>query len=137
MADPADSGVTLGFRVRYAESDQMGYAHHAAYVVWLEAGRIEWLRSHGFSYRDLEAAGILMPVIEVDLRYRKPLRFDDEVILRTAAELLGRSRICFRSQVCGGDGAVLHAEGSVTVACVGADGRPRRLPPELAALISG
>lgn len=127
--------VEHSFRVRYAESDQMGYAHHSAFIVWFEAGRIEWLRAKGVSYRELETQGILMPVIEVHVEYRRPLRFDDEVTLRTSAALLGRSRICFTSLVYGVGAEAPHCEGRVTVACVGSDGRPRRLPDTLAALL--
>jgi acyl-CoA thioester hydrolase len=123
------------FRVRYVESDQMGYAHHSAFIVWFEAGRIEWLREHGFSYRELETQGILMPVIDVQVQYKKPLRFDDEVLLRTGAKLLGRSRICFTSTVHVGASDEIRCAGSVTVACVNSAGKPQRLPETLAALL--
>jgi acyl-CoA thioester hydrolase len=124
----------LSIRVRYAESDQMGYAHHAAYVVWLEEARIEWLRSIGESYRDLEAKGVLMPVVECRLRYRRPLRFDDQVDLETSIASSGPSRVTFttvlthQGQPC--------AEGQVTVATVNRDGRPMRLPAGLLAALS-
>nr|MBA3710707.1 acyl-CoA thioesterase [Planctomycetota bacterium] len=100
-------------RVRYAESDQMGFAHHAAYVVWLEEARIAWLRAVGASYRDLEASGVLMPVIECSIRYRKSLRFDDLAELETAIAVLGPSRLSFTTVV-RLDGAVC-AEGTVTI----------------------
>jgi len=122
-------------RVRYAESDQMGFAHHSTFVVWMEAARIEWLRSIGHSYRDLEAQGILMPVIEVQITYKKPFRFDDQVELATVIEALGRSRVQFSTifRLLGND--AIHAEGRVVIAAVGRDGRPQRMPVGVASSI--
>lgn len=117
-------------RVRYGESDQMGVAHHGAFIAWLEEARIEWLRQRGLSYRELEAQGTLMPVVELHLRYRRPLRFDDEVELATEAIPVGPSRVTFRTRLL--QEGELYAEGEVTVAAVGRDGRPRRLPPIIA-----
>src|SRR3954464_10718258 len=117
---------TLTIRVRYAESDQMGFAHHGAYVTWLESARIEWLRAAGASYRDLEASGMLMPVVECAIRYRKPLRFDDLAELDTTIAASGPSRITFATTV--RLGAETCAEGRVTVAAVTREGRPTRLP---------
>ncbi len=136
MTEGTSRAVAWQFRVRYAESDQMGYAHHGAYVTWLEAGRIEWLRAHGFSYRQLEIDGVLMPVIEVALTYRQPLRFDDEVILSTTAAVIGRSRVEFHSEIRLVGDEQPRTVGRVVVACVGADGRPRRLPESLTGLLS-
>jgi acyl-CoA thioester hydrolase len=116
-------------RVRYAESDQMGFAHHSAYVVWCEEARIEWLRAHGRSYRELEEQGVLMPVVELALRYRRPSRFDDRLDLVTSAEPLGPSRLRFTTVVRCGDEA--RAEAQVTVAATDRNGRPVRLPAGL------
>ncbi|UCH25039.1 MAG: acyl-CoA thioesterase [Trueperaceae bacterium] len=77
--------ATVKLRVRYAETDQMGIAHHSAYVVWLEAARIEWLRNNGLNYRLLEADGILLPVHRLTIEYRSSARFDD--LLETEARL--------------------------------------------------
>lgn len=122
---------THTIRVRYAESDQMGLAHHAAYVTWFEECRIELLRSLGASYRELEERGVLMPVIELTVRYRKSLRFDDLATCETTAEAKGPSRILFRTVVKNGD--TVCAEGEVTVASVSRDGRPVRIPAEVLA----
>jgi acyl-CoA thioester hydrolase len=116
-------------RVRYAESDQMGVAHHSAYVPWCEEARIEWLRARGQSYRDLELSGILMPVIDLRITYQRSLRFDDEAVLTTTAEAVGPSRLVFRTQV--NHGETLCARAEVTVACVNREGRPVRLPHAL------
>ncbi len=116
-------------RVRYAESDQMGVAHHASYIPWLEEARIEWLRAHQRSYRQLEAEGIFMPVIDLQVRYKRSLRFDDVATLTTTAEATGPTRICFTTRVMHGD--VLCVEAEVTVAAVNAAGKPQRIPAGL------
>ena len=64
-------------RVRYAECDPMGIAHHATYPIWLEIGRTEMLRASGVSYAELEAGGVFLVVAKLDLRYRRPVRYDD------------------------------------------------------------
>ena len=121
-------------RVRYAETDAMGVAHHGAYVVWLEEARIEALRGLGHSYAALEAQGVLMPVIDLRLRYRKSLRFDDQVLLCTTLSMISSSRICFNSslQLAG----EMCAEAAVTVATVDPSGRPQRIPAELKEILS-
>ncbi len=79
-------------RVRYVETDAAGIAHHAAYVPWLEVGRVEWLRSKGVRYVDLERAGYALPVVELHVRYVVAARFDDELRVRTAlADIRSRS----------------------------------------------
>lgn len=78
-------------RVRYAETDASGITHHSAYIPWLEAGRVDWLREAGLSYRDLEREGYNLPVIELHMRYVTATRFDDALVVRTAlADLRSR-----------------------------------------------
>ncbi len=122
-------------RVRYGESDQMGVAHHAAYVTWFEECRIEMMRSLGVSYRALEERGVLMPVVDLAVRYRRSLRFDDSASCATSARLAGPSRVVFTT-VISCDGAVC-AEGEVTVVATGKDGRPQRVPADLVARFAG
>jgi len=93
-------------RVRYAETDAQQVAHHSAYVVWLEEARIEALRSLGRSYRVLEEEGVLMPVIEVQVRYRRALRFDDEPELVTTVGREGRTRLRFETVITKDDGSI-------------------------------
>jgi acyl-CoA thioester hydrolase len=82
---PLSTEVHLAhLRVRYAETDAMGVAHHASYIPWLEMGRVEWLRAMGLSYAEWERAGYQLPVIELHIRYVSPARFDDALIVRTA-----------------------------------------------------
>lgn len=129
VAEQPPSAATHRIRVRYAETDQMGIAHHSAFVVWLEEARIEWLRQSGASYRDLEADGVLLPVVEVNLRYRASLRFDDLVEITTRVERVGPSRLAFHSRI--ERARILCAEGTVVVAATDRGGRPMRLPSSI------
>lgn len=70
-------------RVRYGETDQMGYAYYGVYAQYYEVGRVEAMRQLGFSYKDVEARGILMPVIEYTINYKKPAFYDDEITIIT------------------------------------------------------
>src|SRR5207302_1626142 len=87
LARPAvTAGVSsIELRVRYAETDQMGVAHHANYLVWCEEARTAHFRRSGVSYRDLENQGLILVVVEVQVRYRAPARYDE--LLRFAAEV--------------------------------------------------
>ena len=124
-------------RVRYAETDQMGFAYYANYMAWFEVGRCEWLRSLGWSYRDLEVRdGIMLPVIEAHCEYRQPARYDDELLIRSRAELASPVRIWFRYDVIrAGDGAVL-ASGHTVHASTNLAGRPKRLPAPIRAFFA-
>jgi acyl-CoA thioester hydrolase len=72
------------FRVRYAETDQMGVVYHANYLVWMEIGRVELCRLLGIRYRDMEEDGVLLAVAAAECRYLRPARYDDEVAVRTS-----------------------------------------------------
>lgn len=120
-------------RVRYAETDAQQVAHHSAYVVWLEAARIDWLRQAGFSYKRLEADGVFMPVTDLHIRYRAPAHFDDELCLQTEALAVGRVAVRFGTRMLRHE--TLLAEAEVQVACVNADSRLQRLRPELMAVL--
>jgi acyl-CoA thioester hydrolase len=69
--------------VRYAETDMMGVVYHGSYLPWLEIGRTHLLKDHGLPYRELEAQGFFLPVLEVGLRYLRPAKYDDTVVVTT------------------------------------------------------
>lgn len=95
-------------RVNYSETDQMGVAYHARYLVWLDVARTEYLRRCGASYRDLETAGLRLAVSEVTIRYRQPARFDDLVRIRCWVREVGSRRVTFGYAVeHAGDGRLL------------------------------
>ena len=88
--------VTTQVRVRYAETDQMGIVYYANYLVWFEIGRVELLRSLGFSYSQLEIEHqCILPVVEATCRYRAPARYDDEILIETSPALLRGSVLKF------------------------------------------
>ena len=73
----------ISLRVRYAETDRMGYAYYGNYATWFEVARVEALRTLGLNYRELEDDGILLPVIDYHTRYLKPAFYDDELTVKT------------------------------------------------------
>jgi len=113
-------------RVRYAETDRMGVVYYANYFVWFEVARTDWLRETGWSYREMEADGISLPVIEAHCDYRQPSRYDDQIDIRTRATLLSPIRIRFDYEVLR-DATVLST-GHTVHAAIDAGGRPCRLP---------
>lgn len=82
-------------RVRYQETDQMGVVYHANYLNWFEVGRTEMMRDAGLTYRELEDRGLLLPVTDASLSYKKPARYDDEVEIRTSVTELTAVRLTF------------------------------------------
>lgn len=86
---------SFSFRVRYGETDQMGVVYHGNYAQYLEMGRVEWLRSMGISYRGMEENGIMLPVISLQIDYKKPARYDDLITVETALKKAPLVRIEF------------------------------------------
>jgi acyl-CoA thioester hydrolase len=131
--------VSLGpsispLRVRYAETDQMGVVYYANYFVWFEIGRTNLLRETGWSYREMEAAGVALPVIETACQYRLPARYDDEIHVRTTGSLLSPVRLAFTYDVQRPCDDALLATGRTVHAAVDRSGRPCRLPERIKAL---
>jgi acyl-CoA thioester hydrolase len=116
------------FRVRFAETDQMGIAHHSAYVVWFEAGRVEWLREHGLSYRAIEEAGVSLAVSELQVRYRRPVYFDDELELATTLLEAKSRRVCFAYRLTSLGDKTSLAEGLTVHTPVNREGKAIRMP---------
>jgi len=134
------------FRVRYAETDAMRVAHHAAYLVWFEAGRIEFLRALGFDFNELEAAGYGQAVREVRLQYRRSVQFDQRLVLRIALVRASGPRLVFGYRLLDATEREANQETATPVALgltemvwVTPAGRPTRLPARhpLAAALAG
>ena len=115
-------------RVRYAETDKMGVVYYANYLVWFEVARADLLRSLGWSYREMEADGILLPVIEAHCQYLRPARYDDEIEVKTEGRMLSPVRMEFQYQVVRKDDQTIAAAGKTVHASVDPSGRPCRLP---------
>ena len=122
---------TIRLRVRYPEVDAMGYLHHSRYLQYFEMGRIELLRSMGFSYADLERDGTFFVVAKAEVRFKSPARYDEELDLTTRVERQTHVRIDHSYEL--RRGGVLLAEGSTTIACVDREGQLTQIPAFLSA----
>ena len=115
------------FRVRYAETDQMGMVYYANYLIWMEVGRSDYCRQCGFSYRDLEREEkAYLAVAEANCRYRAPARYDDEILVETEITRLDRRMLEFSYRI--KNGATLLAEGRTLHVVIGPDGKPKSMP---------
>lgn len=119
-------------RVRYPETDRMGVAYHANYLVWFELGRTELMRELGCAYGELEErASIFFPVIELGVRYLASARYDEDLEVRTRLAAVGAARVRFEYRLVRPVSSQVLATGFTEHAAVGRDGRPLRLPSEL------
>jgi acyl-CoA thioester hydrolase len=119
----------LKVRVRYAETDQMGMVYHGNYVQYFELGRVEWLRNLGVSYKLMEGAGVMLPVVSLTMNYKKPARYDDELIIRTIFKSQTSVKIEFDYEVYNEKAELLTTGNSILVFVDMKTGRPI-LPPE-------
>ena len=123
-------------RVRYAETDQMGVVYHANYFVWFEVGRTDLLRSAGWTYREMEAGGVSLPVIEAHCDYKQPARYDDDLEIRTAGTLVSPVRVAFSYEVVRPTDSRTVATGRTLHASIDRGGRPCRLPDRVKGLFT-
>jgi acyl-CoA thioester hydrolase len=123
---PCSSVSTV--RVRYAETDKMGVVYYANYFVWFEVARTDLLRTMGWSYREMEQAGVSLPVIEAHCDYHRPARYDDELDVRAEGRMLSPVRMEFVYQVVHREQQVVAASGRTVHAALDRTGRPCRLP---------
>jgi acyl-CoA thioester hydrolase len=125
------SSVTR-LRVRYAETDKMGVVYYANYFVWFEVGRTDLMRALGWSYREMEHAGVSLPVIEARCEYKRPAKYDDEIEVRTEGRMLSPVRMQFDYEVVRLEDGVMAAAGVTVHAALDPAGRPCRLPKRVA-----
>jgi acyl-CoA thioester hydrolase len=114
----------------------MGVVYYANYLVWFEVGRTELLRTLGWSYREMEHAGIGLPVIEASCLYHRPARYDDELEIRTEGTLVSAVRMQFDYRIVRAPGDELIVTGRTLHAAVNAQGRPARLPERVTGLFA-
>ncbi|MBC8082190.1 MAG: acyl-CoA thioesterase [Hymenobacter sp.] len=124
-------------RVRYAETDQMGYVYHGNYAAFFEVSRTEAFRQLGISYKDLEAGGVGMPVGEIRTRFRRPARYDDlltvRLLLKQPAE---GSRVLFEYEIYSEAGELLTEGHTLMVFVSTANGRPVPIPEQIRAKLA-
>ena len=129
--------VDFEIRVRYAETDQMGVAYYANYLVWFEVGRAEFCRKRGFIYADLEKLGYRLAVTDAKCHYRNSARYDDLVIVRTRLKELNKRMISFGYQILRKDQEELIAEGETRHICLDSTNKPKSLPETFLARLAG
>jgi acyl-CoA thioester hydrolase len=134
-ADEQRSSVSV-VRVRYAETDKMGVVYYANYFVWFEVGRTDLLRSLGWTYREMEHAGIALPVIAAQCEYRRPARYDEEIEIRTRGRMLSPIRMEFTYEVARRGEETVVASGRTVHAALDPAGKPCRLPERVRQLFA-
>ncbi len=122
-------------RVRYGETDRMGYCYYGNYAAFFEVARVEAIKKIGFSYREMEDNGIALPVLDYNVKFYKPAFYDDEIIIKTTISDIPGARIKFNYQCFNGD--VLLNEATTTLVFVNMEtGKPRQAPEEFLEKIS-
>lgn len=115
-------------RVEYHHTDQMGVVHHSNYVKFFEAARTEWLRAIGLTYAEMERRGVMMPIVEVNVKYKHPALYDELITVRAIVDEMPMARMVFRYEITGEDGREV-ATGSTTLGFIDrATRRPQRAP---------
>lgn len=120
------SEIEIQIRVRYSETDGMGYLYHGNYFAFFEMGRTELLRAQGGNYRQMEEDGLFMVVVSIECKYRKPARYDDLLTLTTRVVRVTPAKIEHEYQI-RRDGELLTEARSV-LACVDRAGAVQRIP---------
>jgi acyl-CoA thioester hydrolase len=127
---------TIEFRVRYAETDQMGVVYHTNYLIWCEMGRTELMRQLGTTYAELEGQGVYLAVSRAQVRFRGSASYDDPVRVRTRLTRVRSRGVTFHYVVERTDGEAVLAEAETDLVCVDSGGTPRKLPGSIEALLS-
>lgn len=116
------------FRVRYGETDQMGIVYHPNYYAYFEIGRTEFLREMGgMSYKDIEEAGVMLPIVETHCKYRIPAKYDEKLVVKTMVKDMTVARISFYYQLVRAEDGKLLAEGETVSAFTNMGGKPINL----------
>jgi acyl-CoA thioester hydrolase len=116
------------FRVRYAETDQMGVVYYANYLVWMEVGRTDFCKTLGFNYKDMEREGAFLVVTEANCRYLAPAHYDDAILVETRLDNLNRRFVTFGYSIRNEQTGRLLAEGNTAHVAIGLDQKPKTMP---------
>jgi acyl-CoA thioester hydrolase len=135
VTEPEDKSLTrIEIRVRFCETDLMGIVHHGNYLTYFEAGRVEWLRRRNVTYASWEARGLHLPVVDAEVKYRLPARFDDVLVIET--RLTERRGVSLRyGYKVLRDGALV-AEGATRLACVNDKHVLTRIPADVLPILA-
>lgn len=121
----------IQLRVRYAETDQMGVVYHGNYAQYFEIGRVEWLRKMGLSYKQMEADGVMLPVISLSLKFKKSARYDDLIKVKTQLVKMPSATIEFDYEIVNEVGEILTTGNTSLVFIDILKNRPTRCPKYL------
>jgi len=124
----------IQLRVRYAETDQMGYVYYGNYASYFEVARVETLRACGITYRELEERGVMLPVRDFQIRYHRPARYDDALDITTTITELPSTRIRFEYQT-HLNGELINTAMTDLVFVDRESGRPKRCPEDVLQLL--
>ncbi|WP_298551730.1 thioesterase family protein [uncultured Algibacter sp.] len=127
----------IQIRVRYGETDQMGVVYHGNYALYLEMGRIEWLRKLGVSYKAMEKNGIMLPVVSLNINYKKSAGYDDVINVKTQLKKKPTAKIEFEYEITNTDGEILTTAETTLVFIDMETNRPVRAPQYILELIEG
>jgi len=119
--------------IRYADTDQMGVVYHANYVIWMEIGRTQLIRDLGYDYTKLEEMGIVSPVIELNVQYKKAMRYGQVATVRTWVEQHDKLRTTYRYEILHEDGSVAATGTTVNILVTKENFRPvplRKIDPD-------
>jgi acyl-CoA thioester hydrolase len=119
------------FRVRYAETDQMGVVYHANYLVWCEIGRTDFIRNAGRSYADLERDGVRLAVVDVQMRCHASARYDDPIVVYTTLASVASRGMTFTYRIMRQDSGERLVVASTSLVSLSPEGRPAALPPDV------
>ncbi|MRG85284.1 acyl-CoA thioesterase [Salinibacillus xinjiangensis] len=126
--------VEANIKVRYQETDQMGVVYHGNYLVWFEIGRTEFLEALGFKYAEMEKEGIVSPVVDANLQFKSPIRYGDDVVIKTWVDQYDGLKVVYAYEIVDGEGKTA-VTGTTSHVCVKKDSfRPvstRKKFPEL------
>ncbi|WP_437305882.1 acyl-CoA thioesterase [Sorangium sp. So ce388] len=120
--------------VRFCETDLMGIVHHSNYVVYLEAGRIDWLQRRGISYEEMVRRDLHLAVAELRIKYRLPARFGDHLVVETTCREIQRVTTRFSYRILRGEDVL--CDGDILLACLGSSLTLTRIPEDIAQLLS-
>ena len=124
----------IKFRVLYSDTDKMGYMYYGQYAKYLEMGRVEALRSLGLSYKSMEDKGVMLPVLDLKLKYLKPLFYDDQVTLTTKVSKMPGTRIYFEYELLNQEGE-LTTIAETTLVFIDLNGKPCLMPENFKSII--
>lgn len=117
-------------KTRYVESDQMGVIHHSNYLIYMEQARLDWLDALGFSYSKMEENNVMLPVYKIDIRYKNPMKFGEEITVKTTLKNVPTTRVEFEYEIVNQEGKMCATANLTLVFTNGSSFRPTKPLPD-------